>query len=78
MCHACMHERCGSLLRRASSCIPCRLWYRAREWQAEHVQVVGDEPIPGKFCLDRVTYGGRRLPLFPSDHFALYARFRRA
>jgi hypothetical protein len=43
---------------------------------AEHVQIVGDQPIPGKFCLDRVSYG-RRLPLFPSDHFALYARFRR-
>lgn len=56
-----------------------RVWYRTKAWQPQHVRIVGDQRIPGKVCLDlRNRYSGQHLPLLPSDHYGLYARFRRA
>lgn len=58
-----------------------RFWCRLQDFDAESIEMVGTEPIPGLRC-DREFKNGegfRRasLPVFPSDHYGLLLKIRR-
>jgi hypothetical protein len=58
-----------------------RFWCRLEDFDAESIEMVGTEPIPGLRCDRDFTNGEgfRRVsvPVFPSDHYGLLLKIRR-
>jgi len=55
-----------------------RIFVKLADWEAQNIEMVGREAIPGLIYSRMVRGKEKRLPVLPSDHYGLLLRLRRA
>ena len=55
-----------------------RIFVKLADWEAQSIEMVGREAIPGLTYSKMVRGKEKQLPVLPSDHYGLLLRLRRA
>ena len=55
-----------------------RIFVKLADWEAQSIEMVGREAIPGLIYSKMVRGKEKRLPVLPSDHYGLLLHLRRA